>query len=51
MNPHKSICPKIPTTWSKARKYLKSFGLTRSEQKKVLDMCGLSNTLVGVKKT
>lgn len=38
---HKSICPILSKhkSWRNVRRYLKSFGLTRGEQKKVLDFC------------
>ena len=45
MNPHPSIKDKIPKSWRNARKYLKSFGCTRSEQDKVLDKLGLKDKL------
>jgi len=41
LNPHKLICPKLSSfkSWRNVRRYLKFFGMTRGEQKKVLEFC------------
>jgi hypothetical protein len=47
MNFHPSICKPLEklTTWAKIRKHLRVLGLTRSEQKKVIDMCQIKDRL------